>query len=140
MSLKTANHYILTTLLLLALIFNQGLGMLSSATAMSAMQNFANDDTLAICTGTRVKWISAAIFYQSGDIVEVKAPNNTPDNLHEVSCVFAQLNDSPIDDKFTSLKTHATEFVNPTVLNSKLLFVATDYVNNFLARGPPVFL
>ena len=106
MSLKTANHYILSTLLLLALTFNQGLGMLSSAAS----------------------------------IVEVEAPLNTPDNLHEVSCVFAQLNDSPIDDKFTSLKTHATEFVNPTVLNSKLLFVATDYVNNFLARGPPVFL
>lgn len=140
MSLKTANHYILTSLLLLSLIFNQGLGMLSSATSMSAMQNFANDDTLAICTGTRVKWISAAIFYQSGDIVEVKAPNNTPDNLHEVSCVFAQLNDAPIDDKFTSLKTDATTFVNPTVLIANLVFVATDYVNNFLARGPPVFL
>jgi hypothetical protein len=139
MSLKTANQYILSTSLLLALLFNQALGMLNSASAMSAMQNFANDDTLAICTGTRVKWISASIFYQSGDIVEVEAPSNTPDILHEVSCVFAQLNDSPIDDKFTSLKTHTTEFVNPTVLNAKLLFVATDYVNNFLARGPPVF-
>lgn len=140
MSLKTANHYILSTLLLLALIFNQGLGMLSSASAMSAMQNFANDETLVICTGTQVKWISAAIFYQSGDIIEVEAPSNTPDNLHAVSCVFAQLNDAPIDDKFTSLNTHASESLNLIVLNAKLLFVATDYVNSFLARGPPAFL
>jgi hypothetical protein len=130
----------LSTLLLLALIFNQGLGMLSSSSAMSAMQDFADDDTLAICTGTRVKWISAAIFYQTGDIVEVEAPSSTPDNLHVVSCVFAQLNDSPIDDKFTTLRIHVSEFINPIVLNTKLLFVATDYINNFFARGPPVFL
>ena len=139
MSLKTINHYILSALLLLALIFNQGLGMLSSASAMSAMQSFADDDTLAICTGTRVKWISAAIFYDSGDIIEVEAPISTPDNLHQVSCVFGQLNDSPVDDKFTSLKILANESVTPIVLKAKLLFVATDYANNFLARGPPIF-
>jgi len=140
MPFKTTNHYILSTLLLLALLFNPGLSMLSSANAMSGMQRFADEDTLAICTGTRVKWISAAIFYQSGDIVEVDAPSQTPDNLHEVSCIFAQLNDSPKDDKFAILNTLTNAIVRHAAINTKLFFVATDYVNNFLARGPPAFL
>ncbi|WP_026843341.1 hypothetical protein [Brumicola pallidula] len=140
MPFKTANHYILSTLLLLALIFNQGLGMLSSANAMSVMQSYADEDTLAICTGTSVKWISAAIFYQSDDIVEIDAPSDTPEDLHEVSCIFAQFNDSPKDDQFCKLKTLTNDFVTPLVNITKRLFVATDYVNNFLARGPPAFL
>jgi hypothetical protein len=140
MLFKTANHYILITLLLLALIFNQGLGILSSANAMSGMQIFADEDTLAICTGTSVKWISAAIFYQSGELIEVDAPSETPDNLHEVSCIFAHLNDSSKDHQFGALQTPKNEFVTPIVNNAKRLFVATDYVNNFLARGPPTFL
>jgi hypothetical protein len=140
MLFKTANHYILITLLLLALIFNQGLGILSSANAMSGMQSFADEDTLAICTGTSVKWISAAIFYQSGELIEVDAPSETPDNLHEVSCIFVHLNDSSKDHQFGALQTPKNEFVTPIVNNAKRLFVATDYVNNFLARGPPTFL
>jgi hypothetical protein len=140
MSFKTANHYILSMLLLLALIFNQGLGMLSSAKAMSEMQSFADEDTLAICTGMSVKWISASIFYHSGEFVEVDAPNETPDNLHEVSCIFAQINDSPKDHQFGTLQTPTNDCVAFIVNNAKRLFVATDYVNNFLARGPPAFL
>jgi hypothetical protein len=140
MLFKTANHYILITLLLLALIFNQGLGILSSANAMSGMQSFADEDTLAICTGTSVKWISAAIFYQSGELIEVDAPSDTPANLHEVSCIFAHLNDSPKDHQFGTLQVPKNDFVTPVVNNAKRLFVATDYVNNFLARGPPAFL
>jgi hypothetical protein len=140
MLFKTAEHYILNTLLLLALIFNQGLGILSSANAMSGMQRFADQDTLAICTGTSVKWISAAVFYQSGELIAVDAPSETPDNLHTVSCIFSHLNDSPKDHQFGTFQTPTNDVVTPIVNNAKRLFVTTDYVNNFLARGPPAFL
>ena len=55
--------------------------MLNSASSMSSMQNFSDEDTLAICTGTRVKWISALEYFTSGEIVEVDAPKDTPDDL-----------------------------------------------------------
>lgn len=114
--------------------------MLNSASSMSSMQNFSDEDTLAICTGTRVKWISALEYFTSGEIVEVEAPNDTPDDLHEVSCVLAHLSDSAKDDKFNTLSAQLSAFVTPMVIVSKLLFVSGDYVNHFNARAPPSFL
>jgi hypothetical protein len=140
MSPNIVKHYILTTLLLLSLIFNQGIGMLNSANAMSAMQSFSDEDTLVICTGTSVKWISASVFYDTGSIVEVDAPDDTPDNLHEVSCIFAQLNDSPKNSIFVSLQNLVIPLLNTAVETTKLLIVPTDYVNNFNARAPPTRL
>lgn len=140
MSFSAAKHHILSIIIVLSLLLNQGLGVLNSASAMSSMQAFSDDDTLAICTGAQVKWISAAIFYASGNIVEVEAPDDTPQNLHEVSCVFAQLNDSPKDDIFHALQVVFSQLIKPIITFTKLLFVTGDYVNSFNARAPPLFL
>ena len=138
--LSHLKSYLLSTLLLLSLSLNQGLGMMSSASAMATMQNFSDKDTLAICTGTRVKWISALEYYASGDIVEVEAPLTTPDDLHEVSCVLAQFSEPGKDDKFHVLSAQLSAAVASISVASKHLFVSGDYVNHFNARAPPTFL
>lgn len=79
--------------LLISLAFNQGLSLASSSTAMSAMQSLATDDVLAICTGKSVKWISAETYFASGELLEVDAPSAAAEDMHEVSCVLAQLSD-----------------------------------------------
>lgn len=141
MLLNRTRQYLLYTILLLSLVFNQGLGMLNSAYAMSSMQSFSDDDTLVICTGKSVKWISALEYYTSGNIVEVGAPQNTPDNLHDgVSCIFAQLNDTAKDDKFSALQAHTPLLVTQRVVVRKRLFISGDYLYNFNARAPPTSL
>lgn len=87
-------NILLNLLLIISLAFNQGLTLLSSSGTLSSMQSYANQDTLAICTGKTMKWIAADIYFDTGKIIEVDAPNSTPQDLQEVDCLFSQFIDS----------------------------------------------
>ena len=123
--------------LLISLAFNQGLGLASSSTAMSAMQSFASDDVLAICTGKSVKWISADVYFASGEFLEVEAPTAAPENLHEVSCVLAQLADQ--SNSLENTQTISVPVEGHTPLFYTLVGFSTTSVRalNF-ARAPPI--
>jgi hypothetical protein len=125
--------------LLISLAFNQGLGLASSSTAMAAMQSLATDDVLAICTGKSVKWISAEVYFSSGEVLEVDAPNAAPENLHEASCVLAQLSDQPnsLENSYSlSVKPVGHEHLFVGLFRSAI--TSSKSVN--LARAPPHFL
>ncbi|MBF7072100.1 hypothetical protein ISG33_01625 [Glaciecola sp. MH2013] len=124
-------------LLLVSLVFSQGLSMFASASAMSTMQSFASEDSLAICTGKTVRWISASIFYETGELIELEAQESVPDNLHEVVCVLAQLGDAPpsISDCYEPL-------IVKLALISKVInkvYAATTQAAHchFSSRAPP---
>ncbi|MDT0582453.1 MULTISPECIES: hypothetical protein [Alteromonadaceae] len=124
-------------LLLISLAFNQGLGLASSSTAMSAMQSFASDDVLAICTGKSVKWISAYVYFASGEVLEVEAPAATPENLHEVSCVLAQLADQP--NSLENTQSVSVNVAGHTPLFYTLVSFSTTSTQTLnLARAPPI--
>jgi hypothetical protein len=133
----------LKVILLLSLVLNQGLSVLASSAAMAKMQAYADENTLAICTGKSVKWISADIFYQTGEVIELSAqtdiPADTPDTLHEVTCVLAQLGDLPktlaehSDLQFTTTFFSPLPFIE-AISHKKSLFSAF-----FSSRGPPIF-
>ena len=125
--------------LLISLAFNQGLGLASSSTAMAAMQSLASDDVLAICTGKSVKWISAEVYFASGEVLEVDAPTAAPENLHETSCVLAQLSDLPntLENHYSlSVKTVGHEHIFLSLSRG----AATRSLSVHLARAPPHFL
>jgi hypothetical protein len=129
----------LKVILLLSLVLNQGLSVFASSSAMAKMQSYADENTLAICTGQSVKWISADIFYQSGELVEVDVQADIPDTLHEVSCVLAQLADLPKtlaehnNLQFTTNVFSVLPFTE-SIRHKKSLFSAF-----FSSRAPPIF-
>ena len=129
----------LKVILLLSLVLNQGLSVLASSAAMAKMQAYADENTLAICTGKSVKWISADIFYQTGEVIELSAQTDIPDTLHEVTCVLAQLGDLPktlaehSDLQFTTTFFSPLPFIE-AISHKKSLFSAF-----FSSRGPPIF-
>ena len=129
----------LKVILLLSLVLNQGLSVFASSAAMAKMQAYADENTLAICTGKSVKWISADIFYQTGEVIELSAQTDIPDTLHEVTCVLAQLGDLPktlaehSDLQFTTTFFSPLPFIE-AISHKKSLFSAF-----FSSRGPPIF-
>jgi hypothetical protein len=129
----------LKVILLLSLVLNQGLSVLASSAAMAKMQAYADENTLAICTGKSVKWISADIFYQTGEVIELSAQTDIPDTLHEVTCVLAQLGDLPktlaehSNLQFTTNVFSVLPFTE-SIRHKKSLFSAF-----FSSRAPPIF-
>lgn len=135
-----ANHILIKLLLIVSLAFNQGLTSFVSASAMASMQTYASTDTLAICTGTSMRWIDANVYFDSGKIVEVIAPSDTPTNLHEVDCVFAHLGDLP---KTTHASISAPLFdslPHLLVISQPVLFTSTLFSYKKRARAPPSIL
>jgi hypothetical protein len=133
---STHSSLLLRFILLISLAFNQGLGLASSSTAMSATQSLASDDVLAICTGKSVKWISAEVYFTSGELVEVEAPEASPENLHEASCVLAQLSDLPntLENTYTLSVTLAG---HEQILYTLVCRFCTSIQSVNLARAPP---
>jgi len=61
-----------TSLVILCiLLFNQCLAAISNAQQFSSVANKLDDNTLVICTGAEVKFISSFDYFEFGKIVEV---------------------------------------------------------------------
>jgi hypothetical protein len=137
---RVYNHTLLKLILLVSLAFSQGLTAFVSASAMAQMQSHATQNTLAICTGTTMKWISADVYFDTGEILEVSAPNNTPENLHEVDCVFAHFIDAP---KFSPASIHIYKVQTAPSLqitSEQSTSITLLLANQKRARAPPVVL
>ena len=131
-------NILLNLLLIISLAFNQGLTLLASSSTLSSMQSYANQDTLAICTGKTMKWIAADIYFDSGQIIEVDAPNSTPQDLQEVDCLFSQFIDSP-NCQLSSINDVILDYtLNLDSDESITSQPITQFIDAKRARAPPL--
>ena len=123
---------------MIALLLNSVLSLLNASWAMQNAQQYQSDDSLLICTGKSVKWISQSAFVDFGVVVELPPPSAAPDNLHQIDCGADTLSDQK-----TPLNS-ATDQVDATFTQASLILsldLASPLGRRFTLpqnRAPPI--
>ncbi|MBL4631674.1 MAG: hypothetical protein JKY14_11125 [Paraglaciecola sp.] len=130
-------HIVLS--ILVALLFNS-LGTLFTAnTILTNAQNYVDEDSVLICTGSTYKWISLSAFELTGKVKFVDAPEDAPDNLHEIKCIYAFLADHNPD---TLWPFAPTPLILPVNSNTAISYFSALYATSkhqlALSRAPPL--
>lgn len=80
----------LTYILSLCLFLQVGLNAAFSSYKMASLQANKSVDSLLICTGKSVKWISASHFFETGELLEIEQNQIGDANTqHDLSCVYS---------------------------------------------------
>lgn len=82
-----------TAFVVLALIFNSSAQVLASSYAVNNAQQYADEDSMMICTGSTFKWISTSAYFELGKVVFIDPPLNAPEDINEIDCSFEYLSD-----------------------------------------------
>lgn len=80
-----------------AFLLNTTLSPITAALAVNQAQQYASEDAMLICTGSKIKWISQSTFEQRGVVMEVEAPTDAPEGLHQLDCSFSFLVDNLLE-------------------------------------------
>jgi hypothetical protein len=87
-----------------------------------------------------MKWISADIYFETGEIFEVAAPNDAPTNLHEVDCVFAQFADTPKCSPASLLALTSEPAPSLRIVSEQATSFDSPLSYQKRARAPPIVL
>lgn len=88
-------------MMIFVLLFNSTFAVFASSLTIEKANQYKTEDATLICTGSQLRWISLSAFYQTGKMVFIDAPNDAPEQLEQVSCVYSYLSDSYTDTLFT---------------------------------------
>lgn len=79
------------------------MSLLVSSWTINQANLFATEDATLICTGNQLRWISLSAFYETGQLSFIEAPENAPESIDEVDCVYSFLAE-PTTDTFNSVQ------------------------------------
>ncbi|WP_289029148.1 hypothetical protein [uncultured Paraglaciecola sp.] len=124
--------------LILSLLFNGVASLYVSASMVSHANDFADQDSVLICTGTSYKWMSLSVYEQTGKVKYIDPPENSPENLSDLNCTYGYLSDSKYHGFIFN---NLGDLVRPADSNLSIRYFQALYPNAKhqlpLTRGPP---
>ncbi len=125
------------TFVVLALISNSSLQVLASSYALNHAQQYGNENSMMICTGSTFKWISTSAYFELGTIVYIDPPTNNPEKITEIDCSLVHLSDP--QDFMPTINSLIDDFIvyNATVITlAKRPYTSYPYQTS-QSRAPP---
>lgn len=125
--------------ILFVLVFNSTFSVLASSYNTNKAQYYADSDAVLICSGTSFRWMSKSAFMEKGLVVYIDAPENTPNEYHQVKCSYAFLADLHTDDISIAANPQKSDIVYHALQLSiaQRPYTAFPYLKA-LSRAPPV--
>ncbi len=122
---------------ILALIFNSSLQVLASSYALDHAQQYANEDSMMICTGSSFKWISTSAYFDLGKIVYIDPPKNNSEKITEIDCSLLHLSDpQSLTPSISSLLDDFVAYKATAISLAKRPYTSYPYKTS-QSRAPP---
>lgn len=124
--------------ILFVLIFNSTFSVLASSYNTNQAQHYAKNDAVLVCSGTSFKWMSKSAFIEKGLVIYIDAPENAPEEYHQVKCSYAYLADLHTDNVSVDVNIQKSEIIyHALVLTiAKRPYISFSYLTA-LSRAPP---
>ncbi|WP_016954633.1 hypothetical protein [Catenovulum agarivorans] len=103
-------------------------------------QQYANDDTVLICTGAQFQWISLSATQSAGQLVFVEPPQDAPTELKQIDCSWGLLAEPAYHaDISVTAKVSFTQYQALQTRLYQQAYRTFNYRPN-LSRAPPAFV